>query len=307
MNIIFAGTPEIAAVCLSALLDSSHQVIAVYTQPDRAAGRGKKLTPSPVKLIAQSHNLPIFQPEKLTGLEMPADLMVVVAYGLILPVSVLNAPRLGCINLHTSLLPKYRGAAPMQHAILNGETQTGVSVMQLDKGCDTGPVLLQETCEISETDTTETLLKKLTVLGAKALLQTLDDLEQGRALATPQDHTKTSYAKKIEKLAGCIDWNLSAQAIHRAVRAYQPWPLAHTFIHSDRFNILGASVLDTPSKAAPGTILSVSKAGVYVATGQGQLRLEIIQLSGKKPMAVAALLNGRPQFFQAGMIFHDAP
>jgi methionyl-tRNA formyltransferase len=307
VKIIFAGTPDIAAHCLNALLQSSHEVIAVYTQPDRQAGRGKKLSPSPVKLMAQAHQIPVYQPEKLTALDLSADIMVVVAYGLILPESVLTAPKHGCINVHTSLLPKYRGAAPMQQAILNGEKETGVSVMQLDKGCDTGPVLLQKACAISPKDTSETLLNTLTLLGAQALLETLDAIEKGTAIATPQDKSQATYASKIEKQDGCLRWDKSAMQLDQAIRAYQPWPIAYSFIHGDRINFLEATVMGAPSSEPPGTILSVTKAGIIVATGKGQLQIEKIQLPGKKPMPVSAVLNGHPQFFQIGMMFNDAP
>lgn len=306
MKIIFAGTPEIAAHCLTALLDTPHEIVAVYTQPDRQAGRGKKLTPSPVKLIAQAHQIPVYQPHKLTSLDIPADIMVVVAYGLILPVSVLNTPRFGCINVHTSLLPAYRGAAPVQQAILNGETQTGVSIMQLDKGCDTGPVFQQQSCPIHPTDTSETVLHTLSLLGAKALIETLDQIEHGTAVATPQDHSQATYAHKIEKQQGNIDWTQSAQHIDQAIRAYQPWPTAYTHINTDRLNILEATPTAQSGKEKPGTVLSVNKQGVLVSTGKGTLNIQTIQLPGKKPMPISAVLNGRPDFFKVGMVFHDA-
>lgn len=307
MNIIFAGTPDIAAHCLNALLQSSHQVKAVYTQPDRQAGRGKKLTPSPVKLLAQAHDIPVYQPEKLTELSMDADIMVVVAYGLILPEKVLHAPKLGCLNVHTSLLPQYRGAAPMQAAILNGETLTGVSIMQLDKGCDTGPILLQKTCAISPDDTSETLLSKLTLIGAQALLDTLEAIDKGTAHATPQDKSQATYAPKIDKKDGALDWSQSAQQLDYAIRAYQPWPLAYAFLHENRINILKAKPLSQTTQAKPGTIIAVTKQGITVATGQGVLHIEAVQLPSKKPMPISALLNGHPDFFQAGMVFDVAP
>jgi methionyl-tRNA formyltransferase len=307
VKIIFAGTPEIASHCLNALLQSSHQIIAVYTQPDRQAGRGKKLTPSPVKILAQAHNIPVYQPEKLKQLDMDADLMVVVAYGLILPEKLLNTPKYGCINVHTSLLPKYRGAAPMQAAILNGEKTTGVSIMQLDKGCDTGPIFLQKTCAISPDDTSETLLNKLTLIGAEALLDTLEMIEKGTAQATPQDKAQSSYAPKINKQDGCLDWNFPAVQLDCMIRAYQPWPLAYVFIHGDRINIIQAKPLNLPMQGKPGTILSVDKTGMNVATGQGVLHIQSVQLPGKKPMSISALLNGHPDFFQTGMVFNAAP
>jgi methionyl-tRNA formyltransferase len=307
VNIIFAGTPEIAAHCLSTLLQSSHRILAVYTQPDRPAGRGKKLTPSPVKLLAQAHDIPVFQPEKLTELPQSADIMVVVAYGLILPEAVLKAPRYGCINVHTSLLPKYRGAAPMQAAILQGEKITGVSVMQLDKGCDTGPVLLQKTCAISPKDTSETLLATLTPLGAEALLETLEGIEKGSLKACPQDSSQASYAPKIQKQDACIDWNQSATQIDAAIRAYQPWPIAYSFIQGTRIHILEANPLDQTVQAKPGTVITASKQELRVATGQGVLQIQTLQLPGKKPVSLAALFNGHPDFFQAGMIFDVTP
>ncbi len=195
----------------------------------------------------------------------------------------------------------------MQHAILKGEKTTGVSVMQLDKGCDTGPVYLQKSCAILPNDTSETLLNTLTNLGAQALLETLDAIEQGTGIATAQDNTQASYASKIEKQDGCLHWDKTADEIHCAIRAYQPWPIAYTFIHGDRMNVLGSKILHESTQEKPGTILSVSKEGLIVATGQGRLAIEKIQLPGKKPMLIAALLNGHPHFFQAGMIFNDAP
>lgn len=307
MNIIFAGTPEIAAQCLKALLQSPHQVTAIYTQPDRPAGRGKKLMPSPVKEIAQEHGIPVYQPEKLKALDQTCDLMVVVAYGLILPQAVLSAPKYGCINVHTSLLPKYRGAAPMQAAILNGDKITGVSVMQLDKGCDTGPVLLQQTCAITPSDTSETLLHTLTALGAQALLETLDKIEQGTAVAQPQDSSQASYAPKLEKEHGHLDWSLPAEILDRKIRAYQPWPLAYSFLDGERINILEAKLSTDPVQAEPGTILSVNKQGLVVATGQGTLSIQVLQLPGKKAMPLAAILNGHPNLFKNGMHFDVAP
>jgi len=304
LNIIFAGTPDIAAHCLTALLQTHHHISAVYTQPDRPAGRGKKLMASPVKNIATANNIPVYQPEKLTSLDVPADIVVVVAYGLILPQKVLNTPKYGCINVHTSLLPKYRGASPVQQAILQGDSHTGVSIMQLDKGCDTGPVLLQKTCEITDTDTSVTLLDKLTVLGAQALLTCLDHIEQGKAHPTPQDASLASYAHKIEKQDGNIVWGQSASHIDRAIRAYQPWPVAYTYLGEHRINIFQAQVLNKSLPEPPGTIISVNKEGIWVATGEGALNIDIIQLPGKKPMPIAALLNGHPDFFTAGMVFH---
>lgn len=307
MNIIFAGTPEIAAHCLTSLLQTHHQISAVYTQPDRPAGRGKKLLASPVKSIALAHQIPVYQPEKLTALDIAADIMVVVAYGLILPEKVLNAPRFGCINVHTSLLPKYRGASPVQQAILQGETLTGVSIMQLNKGCDTGPVLLQKTCEIAPHDTSASLLDKLTLLGSQALIECLDQIEKGIAIATPQNASQASYAHKIEKQHGNIDWRQSAAKIDCAIRAYQPWPIAYTYLGEHRISILQAHVIDKTMLEQPGTIVWVNKNGLLVATGKGALNIEIVQLPGKKPMPVSALLNGHPDFFKAGMVFHHEP
>lgn len=306
MNIIFAGTPDIAAHCLSTLLASHHHISAVYTQPDRQAGRGKKLTSSPVKSLALAHHLPVYQPEKLTELHGPADIMVVVAYGLMLPQKVLQTPRHGCINVHTSLLPKYRGAAPVQHALLAGDSVTGVSIMQLDKGCDTGPVLLQKSCDIAPYDTSETLLEKLSLLGADALVETLDLIEQGRIIAKAQDASQSSYAHKIEKHHGNIVWEHSAKQIDCAIRAYQPWPIAYTFLGEQRISILQAQVINQATQEKPGTVLSVSKKGLWVATGEGTLNIEIIQLPGKKPMPISALLNGHPDFFATGMVLHHA-
>lgn len=312
MNIVFAGTPEIAAHCLEALLNSEHNIVAVYTQPDRPAGRGKKLTPSPVKVLAEQHNLPVLQPETLktpdaseTLNAFNADVMVVVAYGLILPEALLNIPAHGCVNVHTSLLPKYRGAAPVQHAILNNEKQTGVTIMQLDKGCDTGPILAQAACDISPEDTTASLLEKLTHLGSETLLNTLSALASDEVSPQPQDDSLATHAHKIKKTDACIDWTQAAEKIDCLVRAYLPWPVVYSFIENERIRVLKAKAVSQSSQETPGTILDVTPEHIQVATGKGRINLEMIQFPGKNPMTIRDVLNGHTDLFQAGSCFHD--
>lgn len=315
MKIIFAGTPEFAAIYLKALIDDgSHQICAVYTQPDKPAGRGKQLAKSLVKQLALAHHLPVIQPKTLRAAEaqeelaaFKADLMIVVAYGLILPQVVLDTPRLGCINVHGSLLPRWRGAAPIQHAILAGDTETGITIMQMNAGLDTGDMLYKIKIPISKTDTTSSLHDRLAELGSKALLDSLVLLEKGLLKPEKQDDSLACYAHKIEKAHANIDWSKSAIDIERCIRAYHTWPVAFSHYEKQTIRIWQARVMDFSSAIAPGTILKVSDVGIDIACGQGALRLEIIQLPGGKPMPVSTLLRGHPHLFKAGCGFsHEA-
>ncbi len=318
LRIIFAGTPEFAAEHLKVLLGSRHQVIAVYSQPDRPAGRGKKLTASPVKAVALEHNIPVYQPlnfktpEAVSELEnLQADLMVVVAYGLILPKSVLNAPRLGCINVHASILPRWRGAAPIQRAIEAGDKETGVTIMQMDVGLDTGDMLIKAFCPISPEDTGGSLHDKLISIGTPALLQALEQIATGTAVAEKQDDSQSNYAPKLSKEEAALNWQLSARELARKVRAFNPFPVAHTKIagsgDDQRIRVGAASAIDTTAPATPGTILEVSERGLFVACKEGQLMLESIQLPGKKAMSLNEILRGHPGLFTRGDQLEQPP
>lgn len=307
LNIIFAGTPDFAAKHLQALLDSPHKIVAVYSQPDRPAGRGKKLQASPVKQLATDNNLSIYQPESLrdedaqrTLTALNADVMVVVAYGLILPQAVLDTPRLGCLNVHGSLLPRWRGAAPIQRAIWAGDKETGVTVMQMDKGLDTGAMLLKSTLPIQPSDTSATLYEKLADVGPQALLETLDNIES--LTAEVQDDALANYAEKLSKQEAKLDWSLGAEQLERNIRAFNPWPVSYFELQDGPIKVREAKVIavDTSDKL-PGQILSANKEGVLVATSDQGLLLTNMQLPGKKAMPVADVLNARKDWFLPGV------
>ena len=300
MRIVFAGTPEFAVPCLRAA--ARHQeVVAVYTQPDRPAGRGRGLMASPVKLEAIERGIPVFQPETLKDpaaqdqlRALQPDLMVVVAYGLILPRAVLAIPTHGCWNVHASLLPRWRGAAPIQRAIEAGDAETGVCLMQMEAGLDTGPVLLSEKTPISDTDTGGQLHDRLAGLGAQVLADGLGLLRAGLTpVAQPQPEAGVTYAHKLDKAQARLDWNEDAASLARRVRAFNPWPIAEATLAGERLRIHGAVALADNQGKAPGTVLGASRDGIDIACGQGALRLRVIQREGGKAITAADYLNAR--------------
>ena len=310
LNIIFAGTPDFAATVLQSILGSRHNVVACYTQPDRPAGRGRKLTPSPVKALAQEHDIPVHQPLNFKQAEdvaqlaaLNADLMVVVAYGLILPKSVLDAPRLGCVNVHASILPRWRGAAPIQRAIAAGDNESGVTIMQMDVGLDTGDMLLKEFTSISADDTGGSLHDRLAEIGGKAILDTLELIAAGNAQAEPQDDSLATYAHKLSKEEGKLDWSGSAYELHNLVRAFNPWPVAHTELDGNTLRVWQSQVLEQSPAAEPGTLIAVNKDSLDVATGNGILRVSELQLPGAKRLPVSAILNSKADWFPLGARF----
>ncbi|MEZ8736956.1 methionyl-tRNA formyltransferase [Vibrio sp. 10N.261.51.A3] len=307
LRIVFAGTPDFAARHLAALLSSEHEVVAVYTQPDRPAGRGKKLTASPVKNIALENNIPVYQPENFKSgeakqelAELNADIMVVVAYGLLLPQVVLDTPRLGCINVHGSILPRWRGAAPIQRSIWAGDKETGVTIMQMDIGLDTGDMLSIATLPIEATDTSASMYEKLAGLGPDALVECLADIASGKAVAEKQDDELANYAKKLSKEEARINWSDEAAHIERCVRAFNPWPMSHFEAAENSIKVWQSRVAEQTSDKPAGTILQADKTGIYVATGQGVLVLEQLQVPGKKAMSVQDILNSRASWFEVG-------
>ena len=307
LRIVFAGTPDFAARHLAALLSSEHEVIAVYTQPDRPAGRGKKLTASPVKNIALEHDIPVYQPENFKSDEakqeladLNADIMVVVAYGLLLPQVVLDTPRLGCINVHGSILPRWRGAAPIQRSIWAGDAETGVTIMQMDIGLDTGDMLSIATLPIEATDTSASMYEKLAGLGPDALVECLADIAAGKAVAEKQDDELANYAKKLSKEEARINWSDDAAHIERCVRAFNPWPMSHFEAAENSIKVWQSRVAEQTTDKPAGTILQADKTGIYVASGQGVLVLEQLQVPGKKAMSVQDILNSRASWFEVG-------
>jgi methionyl-tRNA formyltransferase len=299
LRIAFAGTPQFALPALRVLLASAHRVVGVLTQPDRPAGRGRELRASPIKLLAQEAGLPLAQPATLKTPEGRAalaawapDLLVVVAYGLILPPAVLALPRLGCVNIHGSLLPRWRGAAPIQRAILAGDAETGVTIMQLDEGLDTGPMLLERRRPIHSHDTAGDLHDALSELGAAALAEAVEGLAAGTLKSRPQPADGATYAPKIEKAEARIDWSASASALDRQVRAFNPWPMAETSFAGESLKVLRARVAEQPvSDAAPGTVLGIADDGLRVACGDGVLAVRELQRAGKRPVSARDFAN----------------
>ena len=307
LKLIFAGTPDFAARHLAALLSSDHEVVAVYTQPDKPAGRGQKLTASPVKELALAHSLPVYQPASLRNeaaqaelAALGADLMVVVAYGLILPKAVLDTPRLGCLNVHGSLLPRWRGAAPIQRAIWAGDAETGVTIMQMDVGLDTGAMIRKVSCPIAFDETSASLYDKLAELGPQALVDTLNAMAAGETAAEAQDDALANYAQKLSKEEARIDWSMEAVAIERCIRAFNPWPISWFEAAEQTIKVWQAEVIDSDHGQSAGTLLKADKQGIDVATGKGVLRLLTLQPPGKKAMSVPDLLNSRRDWFEPG-------
>lgn len=299
LKIIFAGTPEFAAISLQSLLTSSHRIVAVYTQPDRPAGRGQKLRPSPVKEIALQAGIPLYQPGRFGEDEcerlkkLAADVMLVSAYGILLPAEILAAPRLGCVNIHASLLPRWRGAAPVQHAILTGDRQTGITIMQMVSELDAGPILHKLVCTIYASDTASRLHDRLAHTSAQAIAGVMDDLQSNRFTPAPQDASRVTYAKKLTKRDARIDWHESAPEIERKIRAFNSWPVAYTYLKGRLLRIWQAVLRDGTSPQAPGTIIAAGKEGIDVATGKGVLRLESLQLAGGKTITAQDFINAR--------------
>ncbi|HEY2590245.1 MAG TPA: methionyl-tRNA formyltransferase [Steroidobacteraceae bacterium] len=298
MRIAFAGTPEFALPALRALTESGHDIVGVLTRPDRPRGRGRQIAPSPVKEAALAYGLPIFQPETLASPESRAvleswrlELMVVVAYGLILPASVLALPPRGCLNIHASLLPRWRGAAPIQRAILTGDAETGISIMQMDSGLDTGPVLLERRIPIERAATSGTLHERLARLGAEGLLEALREIAAGSAHPRPQPDAGVTYAAKIAKSEALIDWRASALAIERQVRAFNPWPYAETRFDGEPLRVLAAQAEGGAGSAEPGTIIATRRDAILVRCGDGRLALTELQRPGRKPVAAGDFVN----------------
>jgi len=298
MNLIFAGTPQFAVPALEALRRAGHVIRAVYTQPDRPAGRGRRLTASPVKQCAEKYGIEIRQPQKLDGEEprLRADApeaMIVIAYGLLLPPAILAIPRYGCLNVHASLLPRWRGAAPIPRAIEAGDAVTGVSVMQMEAGLDTGPVLAEASTPIAERDTAQTLHDRLAQLGAETLVTTLARLQRGDVSPAPQDETRACYARKLRKDEAPIDWRQPAALLHRRIRALNPWPVASTVWHGKTLRLWEAAPPENQRAAgAPGTIVRADATGVRVLTGDGVLNITRLQAQGGKVLAAGDFLNG---------------
>lgn len=319
LKIVFAGTPEFAAEALTTLINSEHEVIAVYTQPDRPAGRGRKLKASPVKILAEKNAIPIYQPGSLNNTDeqqalrdLNPDVMIVAAYGLILPQAVLDIPKMGCLNIHASLLPRWRGAAPIQRAILAGDTETGITIMQMNAGLDTGDMLSTSTCPIEQNETGGSLHNKLATLGASSLLDTLNELQTGNISPVAQDATQATYAHKLEKQEAQLDWTQPADQLDRQIRAFNPWPVAFFIVNDQIVRVWHAEVInkqgssDTGPDTIPGTVLRADKKGIDIACGENSLRLLQLQPPGKKTMDAAAFLNGRSEWLTPGKLLSSA-
>lgn len=299
MRIVFAGTPDFAAIALKALLGAGHNVVGVYSQPDRPAGRGRKLMPSPVKQVALEADIPVFQPASLKPEDaqqelaaLQPDVMVVAAYGLMLPKAVLDIPSHGCLNIHASLLPRWRGAAPIQRAIAAGDANTGITIMQMDVGLDTGDMLLTVTTPINPDDTGGTLHDRLAEIGGEAIVKALAQLANGELVGEPQNDNDACYAHKLSKQEGHIDWTRSAPELERLIRAFNPWPGTFTDLGEQRIRIHQARALAQASDQTPGTVLRREREGIDVACGTGSLRITTVQLPGTRALSVSDLING---------------
>jgi methionyl-tRNA formyltransferase len=311
MRIVFMGTPEFAMPSLEALLKSNDRVVGIVTQPDRPRGRGQHLSPSPVKIIAQREHIPVLQPTKMKEpaflAELSAwkpDVIVVTAFGRILPPAILSLPPCGCINVHGSLLPKYRGAAPIQWALINGETETGITTMLMDEGMDTGAMLLQAAIPIDPEDTAGSLAPRLADLGGRLLVETLAQLKSGTLTPRPQDESRATLAPLLKKEDGAINWTMSAQAIANRIRGLTPWPGAYTFLKSERWTIARAAALDESTTLVPGQIAALTKEAIHVATGKGVLAIRELQPANARRMPAAQYLAGHP--LQPGMQLSQA-
>lgn len=298
MKIVFAGTPDFSVGALTSLIASGHDVVAVYTQPDRPVGRGRKLRPGPVKQCALDNDIPVYQPvslkdvvaqQEFAGLQ--ADVMVVVAYGLILPAAILEMPEYGCLNIHASLLPRWRGAAPIQRAILAGDRQTGVTIMQMNEGLDTGDMLYKVTCDIQSQENAGSLHDRLAALGAEAIVTVIEQVGLASLKPEPQNDEDACYAAKLSKSEARINWQLDAEQLSRQVRAFNPWPVSQAQWQDKVLRIWEAEPLPAKSSAEPGHVVAASKQGIDIVTADGLLRLHKIQLPGGKPMSVEAFLN----------------
>jgi methionyl-tRNA formyltransferase len=299
MRIVFMGTPEFSIPSLEALLKSGDEVVGVVTQPDRPKGRGQALTPSPIKLLAQREHIPVLQPTKMKDADFLAalgawkpDLIAVAAFGRILPPAILSLPSKGCINVHGSLLPKYRGAGPIQWAIINGETETGITTMLMDEGMDTGAMLLQEKIRIEPDDTAGSLSPRLALLGGRLLVETLKLLKAGTLVPQAQDHDQATMAPLLKKEDGVIDWRLPAAVLANRIRGLTPWPGAYTFLGQDRWMLYRAVALTEQSAEPPGRIIAVTKEAIHVATGEGVLAVKELQPANSRRMTVAQYLAG---------------
>jgi methionyl-tRNA formyltransferase len=311
VRVVFAGTPDFAATALKALLTAGHQVVAVYTQPDRPAGRGRKMMPSPVKQLALDNRLPVYQPDSLKAphaqTELAAlkpDVMIVAAYGLILPKAVLDTPTHGCLNIHASLLPRWRGAAPIQRAIAAGDAESGITIMQMDVGLDTGAMLLKVTTPIGADDTGGSLHDRLAELGGQAIVDALAQLKAGELHGAPQNNADASYAQKLSKDEGHIDWNQSADAIERRIRAFNPWPGTYTDLGDQRIRFHKAESLRDNTGKPPGNVLRRERDGIDIACGEGVLRVTSVQLSGSRAQSVSDLINGGKPVLMPGQELH---
>lgn len=310
MRILFAGTPDFAAGHLRHLLEQgNHEVIGVFTQPDRPAGRGKKLTASAVKTLALHHHLPVYQPVSLREVpvqeqiaQLAPDVMIVVAYGLILPKTLLAIPRFGCLNVHASLLPRWRGAAPIQRAIEAGDKETGITIMQMDAGLDTGDMLLKIPCPIDAQDTTTSLHDKLLALGGPALLAVLQNIDKGIIQREKQNNDNACYAAKINKPEARLEWKLPAATLEQKIRAFNPFPVAYFDLDGQAIRVWESAIVNETSNATPGTIVNSHHHGIDISTGTHLLRLKQLQLPGKKPMSAMEILNGHGEIFSTGKI-----
>lgn len=311
MRLVFAGTPDFAATALEALIATHHNIVGVYSQPDRPAGRGRKLQPSPVKQVARDNSIPVFQPESLKTPEarqeladLRPDVMIVAAYGLILPKDVLAIPTHGCLNIHASLLPRWRGAAPIQRAIAAGDEETGITIMQMDEGLDTGVMLLKSLTAIAENDTGGSLHDRLAEMGGKAIIKALELLKKRELSGEIQNDDLACYARKLSKDEGHIDWSAEATDIERLIRAFNPWPGTYTDLGNQRIRIHEANVLNDGGNKPAGTVLRREREGVDIACGTGTLRITRLQLPGSRAQSVNDLINGGKELLMPGQELH---